>query len=76
MSSEKLADSQKKLELATSLVVAFINASKPSEKSTKAESAPVGQISEAQILGFLEKTYAKLHDLAPYQDKRMGLGNH
>ncbi|MFN5539876.1 MAG: hypothetical protein ACK481_07460 [Candidatus Melainabacteria bacterium] len=84
--SEKSADSQKKLELAVSVVVAFINASgkasapdksekgeKSTEKSTK--STTEGMISEKQILDLLEKTYNKLHELTPLAERKIGLGN-
>ncbi|MDX1919955.1 MAG: hypothetical protein SFU25_04375 [Candidatus Caenarcaniphilales bacterium] len=77
MSNDKIADSQKKLELATNIVVAFINASKSSDKSEKsttktAESS--ASISEGQILDLLEKTFNKMHDLVPFQERKMGLG--
>jgi hypothetical protein len=81
MSIDKFADSQKKLELATNIVVAFINASgkgspekqteKVAEKTTKSES----QITDKQILDLLEKTFNKMHELVPYQERKVGLGH-
>ena len=70
MSADKLADSQKKLELATNVVIAFINASgKPAAGSDKIV------LNEKQILDLLEKTYNKMHELVPLQERKIGLGH-
>jgi hypothetical protein len=81
--SEKLADAQKKLELSTSIVVAYINASKNAEKSDKSadktaksekDSAAL-PISDKQILDLLEKTFQKMNELVPLAERRIGLSN-
>jgi len=73
MSIDKSADSQKKLELATNIVVAYINATKPSDKSSAKSSESSSPVSESQILEFLEKTFNKMHELVPYQERKVGL---
>ncbi|MDJ0626323.1 MAG: hypothetical protein QNJ31_08175 [Candidatus Caenarcaniphilales bacterium] len=73
MSLDKNADSQKKLELATNIVVAYINSFKSSEKASKTTSN--SSISEDEILGVLERTFNKMHDLVPYKEKKVGLGH-
>lgn len=75
MSADKFADSQKKLELATNIVVAFINASGKSEKTEKTTSKTENSMNEKQILDLLEKTFHKMHELAPMQERKIGLGN-
>ncbi len=79
MSADKLADSQKKLELATNVVIAFINASgKPaagSDKTEKTSGKTEIVLNEKQILHLLEKTYNKMHELVPLQERKIGLGH-
>lgn len=83
--SEKSADSQKKLELSVSIVTAYINAhGKSHDKSKKGEKCEKNEegskiepccISDKQILDLLEKTFNKMHELSPFPDRKIGLGN-
>jgi hypothetical protein len=82
MSLDRFADSQKKLELATNVLVAYINSSKaPAEKSSaekpaKAEKESNGStLNDKQILEMLEKVFNKMNELVPYQDRKIGLGH-
>lgn len=77
MSIDRFADSQKKLELATNIVVAYINSSKPSDKgSAKSEKETASSsLSEKQILDMLEKAFQKMNELVPYQERKIGLGH-
>ncbi len=76
MSIDKFADSQKKLELASNIVVAYINAQKPSgEKTAKGEGTTTPAVSDKQILDMLEKVFAKMNELVPYQERKIGLGH-
>lgn len=78
MSIDKIADSQKKLELATNIVIAYINSSKPSDKSSAKSSEKSTEssasLTEGQILDFLEKAFNKMHELVPHQERKVGLG--
>ncbi len=80
---DKNTDSQKKLELATSVLIAYINANKTSSNATddkddkkddtKPSTTAIKPLTQDEILNTLEAVYRKMHELVPHQERKIGL---